>query len=136
MGLGKVIILEFGWLLVPRIGVVLFPVPQHDSAVLSLSRALGLCTPLIYMLLGEPCLSYCTLSTWHEEGITKCGMKWALQLAAMRSVRQLKMLAKRVFQEGPKTITKLSSEIFVPQIPVSVPIYACPPSMPFSKVRI
>lgn len=43
---------------------------------------------------------------------------------------------ERVFQEGPKTITKLSSEIFVPQIPVSVPIYACPPSMPFSKVRI
>ena len=34
----------------------------------------------------------------------------------------------RVFQEGPKTIAKLSLEMFVPQILVSVPIYTCPPS--------
>lgn len=34
----------------------------------------------------------------------------------------------RVFQEGPKTIAKLSLETFVPQILVSVPIYTCPPS--------
>lgn len=33
----------------------------------------------------------------------------------------------RVFQEGPKTIAKLS-ETFMPQILVSVPIYTCPPS--------
>ena len=58
MGLGKVIILEFGWLLaVLGVREILFPVPQHNSAVLGLLRDLCLCTPLICLFLGEPCLS-------------------------------------------------------------------------------
>lgn len=57
---------------------------------------------------------------WNEMGFA----------AGSREVSEAARIAGkgRVFQEGPKTIAKLSLENFVPQIPVSVPIYTCLPS--------
>lgn len=108
MGSSKVIILELGWIFVVlRVGVIFSPASQHSSAV-SAPLELYALPRLVYMFLGAGTMSsyWCTLSAWHEVGITKCLWKEMGSAAGSWVTSEAPgVVGKgRVLQEGPRPL--------------------------------